>query len=154
MNSHQMTGLKIMLACSLIAALSSTIWTLIPLGTDSIQVETKSDAEPIDSVTRNSADHPVRDGFQGMELWTKPPTAPAPPPQPPPKLQLNADILAIRETGPGVGRVATLYLNDTGELLRMKKGDIHDGMTVAEITESTIRFVRGSQSLIISREYD
>ncbi len=56
--------------------------------------------------------------FPQMVLWTKPPPAIEPPP-PPPTLRLNAQLLAVRDGNAGEPAVATLYLVDTEEIVRL-----------------------------------
>ena len=48
--------------------------------------------------------------------------------------------------------VATLYLVDTAEIVRLRPGDELQGMLVDEITESTVRFSRDERTLVISRD--
>jgi hypothetical protein len=151
MNPHQMTGLKVMLSCSMIAVIGSALWALMPVGENGgyegvVTSPTEGDVESIPAINQ-----PEKSEFPRMELWTKPPPVVVPP-SPPPALRLNAELLAIRWSDSETDRIATLYLVETGEIVRLREGDEHQGMAVVEISESAIRFTRGNQSLTITRE--
>lgn len=151
MNPHQMTGLKVMLACSMIAAIGSTLWAFIPSEESRGYEGAVTSPVHADSESTPAINRPEDSEFPRMEFWTKPPPVVVPP-APPPALRLNAELLAIRWSDSAPDRIATLYLVKTGEIVRLREGDEHQDMVVVEISESAIRFKRGNQSLTITRE--
>ncbi|MFI4853462.1 MAG: hypothetical protein ACIAQF_00615 [Phycisphaerales bacterium JB065] len=153
MNPQQMIGPKAMLACSLVVALGSAIWAFMPSDESRGNMTTTPVHTGRSVETASTEVQPEVSEFPGMELWTKPPPVVVPP-APPPPLRLNAELLSIRESEPEGRRTATIYLSDTGEILRLQTGDQHAGMTVAEINELAVKFVLGEQSLIITRKLD
>jgi hypothetical protein len=148
-----MRSVQVMLAISVAVLVTSLFWAFSPSKADTA----KASFEPTEPATGAPAgagdEHALLPEFPGMELWTKPPPVMTPPP-PPPALRLNAELLAVRNGESDSDVVATLYLVDRGEIIRLKQGDELDGMTVEHVSESSIRFARGERTLTIKRQAD
>lgn len=145
-----MRGVHLMLAVSVAVLIASLGWALLPSRAERAPAEYEP-TEPTTSAPAGADDErePLPE-FLGIELWTKPSPVATPPPPPSP-LRLNAELLAVRNGENNSDAVATLYLADRGEVIRLKQGDELNGMTVQHVNESSIRFVKGEQSLTISR---
>ncbi len=148
MNSQQMIGLKIMLTCSLVAAVSSAMWTLLPSREGWGYTGTISLPSGTNGESRLAEARPKVLEFPGMDVWTKPPPV-VEPPVPPAPLRLNAELLSIRDSEEKAERMATLYLVETGEIIRLRIGDSVGDLRVEEITIDGVRFRRDEQTLVI-----
>lgn len=142
-----------MATISVAVLIASVIWAFSPSDTDTASTPFYSGKPGIDAPPDTDDERASLPAFPGMELWTKPPPVVTPPP-PPPALRLNAELLAVRQGESDSDAVATLYLVDRGEIVRLKQGDELDGMTVEHVSESSIRFVMGEQTLTIKRQAD
>ena len=135
----------------MIALVGSAVWVFMP-APDPVRptpLGTRSDPAPGSGIEQVEAE-PLGE-FPEMVLWTKPPPVVTPAP-PPPALRLNAQLLAVRAGTADAPAVATLYLVDTAEIVRLQPGDELQDMLVEEITESAIRFSRDERTLVIRRD--
>jgi hypothetical protein len=135
----------------MIALIASTAWVFLPESESASPTPLRTPGDPAPETGVEQAEPDLSDEFPEMVLWTKPPPVVEPPP-PPPALRLNAQLLAVRAGSAEEPAVATLYLVDTAEIVRLRQGDELQGMLVDEITESTVRFSRDERTLVISRD--
>lgn len=153
MTGHSMRGLHLMLAASATVLVVSVIWALSPSEANAPTVSLGPDTLTADALAEADDQSMPLPDFPDMELWTKPPPI-VTPPAPPTALRLNAELLAVRLGENDSDAIATLYLVDKGEIVRLKRGDQIDGMTVELVSASIVRLRRGEQTLTLTRDSD
>ncbi|XOV76047.1 MAG: hypothetical protein ACFHWZ_03480 [Phycisphaerales bacterium] len=151
MSSSSLRGHRLGLGAALIALVASTVWVFLPAPESANPTPLGTRSDPAPATDDEPIETQLPDEFPDMVLWTQPPPVVTPPP-PPPALRLNAQLLAVRAASADEPAVATLYLVDTAEIVRLRPGDELQGMLVDEITESTVRFSRDERTLVISRD--
>lgn len=151
MSSSSLRGHQLGLGLAVIALIASTVWVFLPAPETASPTTPRTTGDPAPETSAEQTEPDLPDEFPEMVLWTKPPPVVEPPP-PPPALRLNAQLLAVRAASADEPAVATLYLVDTAEIVRLRPGDELQGMLVDEITESTVRFSRDERTLVISRD--
>ena len=152
MSNSSLRGHQLGLGAAMIALVGSAVGVFMPAPESSSLKTLGTQGDPVpETETGVEKTEPHLPGeFPEMVLWTKPPPVVTPPPPPPP-LRRNAQLLAVRAESADEPAVATLYLVDTAEIVRVQPGDKLQDMLVEEITETAVRFSRGTQTLTLSQ---
>lgn len=151
MNPARISRLQLVLVTAMFAAVLCCVWAFGPVRVESTVVSIPREDSQNAQVEPDEQVSPIRaEDVPEMILWTKPPPVIEPPAAPPP-LRLNAELLAIAVDEQQSQRIATLYLAESGQVLRLMAGDTYEGMVVEEVTDDQILFRKGNQTLAISR---